>query len=357
MSPNIFLVAALTIVLCAHSSLAESCEVEFGQMLIARLPAHHLVGGIVLYRNNFSYSKSRARVANYIQSIQRQHRIPLFVATDHEGGLVQRLRPSSGFTKIPRASELGERATTNEIRRLGQIAGEELRGVGINMNLAPVADLAWEQNEIINRSGRSYSASADRVTECVEANAREMVEASVIPTLKHFPGHGLTKGDSHQGQVILDRTKQEIWENEILPYQRVADRRLPAIFLVGHINLPRVGLKDPNTPSSLNEEIIMGWIRKQIGFRGLIMTDDLAMGAITKYYSLFDAAVKATLAGANLLSLGRDVTATQQAELIQAVCSVAAHNRLLRKKIWTNYKAILKYKRDFGIVRMENLKG
>lgn len=338
------------VLLFAQNLLAASCEDEFGQMLLVRMPIHPKAGGVALFKWDFEGTTDKASVAQMIQKLQSNRSVPLFVATDHEGGLVQRLRPARGFTSIPSARDLGASGTPEDVYRYGRIAGQELREVGVNMNLGPVADIAWKGNGVINSTGRAYSESGDKVAEYVLANVQSLAQEKIIPTLKHFPGHGTTVEDSHAVTAIVKRSKQELLKNDLLPYITVAQSEWPAMVLVGHLALPNAGLKDGKIPASLSHEVVTGWLKNEIGFKGLIMTDDMAMGGVRKYYSFEDASKKAVLAGIDILSLGRGVSLQTQSNIIKSVCAEASRNPKMRARIQESYQRILEYKRRFEIL-------
>ncbi len=177
-----------------------------------------------------------------------------------------------------------------------------LRNVGVNLNLAPVVDLnVYEENPIIGKYGRSFSADGDTVTAHAEAWIREHREQGILSCLKHFPGHGSSRTDSHLGFVDITESWQD---TELLPYQQLVRAGLADAIMVGHLFNKNF---DEQYPATLSRATIQKLIRQELQFEGVVISDDMQMKAITDHYGLEDACCKALAAGVDLLIIGNNL--------------------------------------------------
>lgn len=223
----------------------------------------------------------------------------LLIGIDQEGGYVSRLSTRYGFPYImsaQRSSNLGD----DTVRRYARLTANELHNLGINLNFAPVADVNINpQCPVVGGMERSFSADAERVTQCCEIWINEQHNQDIISCLKHFPGHGSAKGDTHRGLVDVSQT----WKpEELIPYRELAaDSNL--MVMTAHVINRRL---DPSgLPASLSPRIT-SLLRDTLGFNGVIVTDDLAMGAIANHYTLEQTIRMALEAGADLLCLSNN---------------------------------------------------
>ncbi|MBM4275725.1 MAG: beta-N-acetylhexosaminidase [Deltaproteobacteria bacterium] len=277
----------------------------WGQLLMVGIPGPRMdpvarelvrdlrVGGVILFARNI---ESPAQVWELNRDLQQEAlaagKRPLLIAADQEGGTVQRLK--TPFTIIPPARELGAAATPEQVERLAQKVARELALVGLNVNLAPVLDVArgpqcplWD---------RSYSPDPERVALMGTAAIRGYLTGGVIPTAKHFPGLGDTVIDSHQ-DLALAESGQTHREMDLLPFRRAAAAGVP-MMMTAHLLVPEW---DPHRPATLSRKILQGKLREEVGFDGVIITDDLEMGAISRGLEVAPAAREALAAGADLL--------------------------------------------------------
>lgn len=261
------------------------------------------VGGIVLFGRNIV---DRAQLAALTAAARARSEActgrPLLVAVDAEGGRVMRLGPSAGYSATLSADELGRgndvALTELEARRIAA----RLRDAGINWNLAPVVDLGYNPaNTVIVGVGRSYGAGARRVTDHARAFVRGMREAGVLTALKHFPGHGSSFADSHVGFVdVTDTARPEI---ELEPYRRLIAEGLADSVMTAHVVNRWI---DDRRPATLSWRAITGLLRRDLGFDGPVVSDDLRMGAIEKRYGIAEAAQMALGAGVDILLVADD---------------------------------------------------
>jgi beta-N-acetylhexosaminidase len=227
---------------------------------------------------------------------------PVLVAVDAEGGRVMRLGPAAGYTDTLSHRELGEgndlALTELEARRIGGM----LRDAGIRWNLAPVVDLGYNPaNPVIVGAGRSFGADPVRTTAHARAFLAGLRAAGVLGALKHFPGHGSSFADSHQGFVDVSDTARPALE--LAPYRALLAEGLVDSVMTAHVYNRHL---DRCHPATLSRRTIGGLLRGELGWRGVVVSDDLRMGAIEQHYGLDEAAVMALAAGVDVLLIGDD---------------------------------------------------
>jgi beta-N-acetylhexosaminidase len=226
----------------------------------------------------------------------------LLIATDAEGGQVMRLGPGAGYTPTLSHRDLGEdndlALTELESRRIGRM----LRQAGIGWNLAPVVDVGYNPaNPVIVRPARSFGAGPGLVTSHARAYIRGMHAEGVLTTLKHFPGHGSSFADSHLGFVdVTDTANREV---ELAPYRTLIAEGLADSVMTGHVFNRHL---DPRYPATLSLATIRGVLRRDLRFAGVVVSDDLRMGAIEKHWGLADATVMALRAEVDVLLIADD---------------------------------------------------
>lgn len=274
---------------------------------IAQAIADWHVGAVVLFdvdgasagrlpRNIASPEQVQALVAD----VTGLAAMPLLVAVDYEGGMVARLRPRYGFPETLSPWELGQQGV-EATRAQAQAMARLLRELGIHLNLAPVVDVCVNpDNPIIAQKGRCFAADAETVTQ----HARAFIEAhhaeGVACTLKHFPGHGSSTGDTHQGWVDVTAS----WSaDELRPYQALIAEGLADAVMTAHVFNAALDAQDPAT---LSAPTIEGLLRQELGFRGVVISDDMQMLAIARHYTLEEAVGKALLAGVDMLAFANN---------------------------------------------------
>lgn len=258
-------------------------------------------GGYILLCNNFG---KLADTRNFIQELQKTAKTPLIISVDQEGGSVQRIRCISDqkATNIPYMFNVGKTGDINYAKTIGRIMAEEQRVLGINMDFAPDADVySNPNNKVIGY--RSFSSNPETVSNMSLALAQGLEQNGVAAVYKHFPGHGNTATDSHVSLPIIRRSRAQLDEVELTPFKNAVKNGAQAI-MVGHIALPNI--TGDNTPASLSYKITTELLRNELGFDGLIVTDGLNMGALTRNYADADIYYRAIEAGADLLVLPRN---------------------------------------------------
>ncbi|MBU1176546.1 MAG: glycoside hydrolase family 3 protein [Alphaproteobacteria bacterium] len=226
--------------------------------------------------------------------------LPPFIALDQEGGSVERLTKAVGFAEIPSAGEVARNTDALGAEAIYLRMARSLKSYGFNLNFGPVVDLALNpDNPVIAKYGRAFGADPDDVVRYAEAFVGAHRQAGILTALKHFPGHGSSAADSHEGFVDITGTLEA---KELDPFRRMISRGEADMVMVAHLYHAKFGV-DPvsQQPASLNPSWIEGTLRDQLGFDGVVITDDLEMGAIRKRFTLEQSVLAAVRAGVDIL--------------------------------------------------------
>lgn len=259
--------------------------------LIERIQAGR-VGGIILHAPNIKNPKQLLELTRAFHQASPKH--PLLIAVDQEGGAVQRLSYKNGFQDYPPAQEVAT-LPVNEVESIYADLADELAFYGINCNLAPVVDININPNSpAIGHFKRSYSSDPEIVCDNASLFIKAHENAGVIPCIKHYPGHGSAVTDTHSEFTDVTLTWQEI---EAIPYERFADKSRIMV-MSSHVFNQKV---DSEFPASLSKRHLTNTLRRQIGFSGIIITDDLQMGALQRYYNNSEIILNAIKAGNDIL--------------------------------------------------------
>src|SRR5262245_5512613 len=246
-------------------------------------------GGVLLTSRNIETAPQLLELTGAIRSTLK---VPPFIAVDQEGGRVDRLRPI--LSAMPSADLLRSANDASAAARLGEITAEALRSLGFNVNLAPVLDIAFNDSVDNGLRGRYLGASAAEVVRLSGAYLEGLQRVGVVGVGKHFPGLGGSVLDSHSLLPEIDRARDLLLKEDLLPYTELFSKinaRLGAV-MIGHGHYPAFHGPSP-LPATLSKNIATGLLREELGFKGLTITDDLEMGAITSLRSVSDAAIDA----------------------------------------------------------------
>lgn len=338
---TIFIITCLFSIPCFSSIHEMTLEEKVGQLLMVHFHGETAnqeakiliqdirVGGIIYYHwANGLYSPRQ--VTNLSFSLQKlaqsnQHAIPLFIAVDQEGGVVNRLQ--NGFTTFPGNKSLGETGNPNLAEHTAFIIGQELVAVGININLAPVVDInSNPRNPMIG--SRSFGEHPETVAIFGAKALQGYKQANIIATLKHFPGHGDVEIDSHKDLPIINKTLEALEAHEILPFSRLAS--LTDLIMTGHLLVPAL---DPENCTTLSYKSL-NYLKNKLGFKGVIITDSLVMkGVLKKYQTIEETAIKALNAGCDILLLGGMQLMSEEAHLELTINDIQRVHRSIVKAV------------------------
>lgn len=283
-----------------------SLEEKIGQMLLVgidgtvlddqakRMITEDKVGGIILYKDNIQDLKGMVSLVNSMKESNNGNPAPLFMSIDQEGGKVSRMPKE--YASFPSNGTVGTRSDADAAEMMGKLLAREVISAGFNMNFAPVLDInSNPDNPVIG--DRSFGNSAELVITLGIAEMKGIESEDVVPVVKHFPGHGDTSVDSHLELPIVNKSAEELAKLEWLPFQAAIKEGTDAV-MVAHILFPKL---DPDKPASLSSKIIGELLRGDMKYQGIVITDDLTMGAIMKNYDLATAAVDTINAGSDIL--------------------------------------------------------
>jgi beta-N-acetylhexosaminidase len=301
-------------------------------------------GAVALFTYNGATPREVTYTVNAWQTIATQigSRIPLIVAIDQEGGPVTRL--TTGFTQLPWGAALGAMPVA-DARKVGQLAAEELRAVGINMNLAPVVDVRTPDGIFVER--RTIGPDPRVVAEAGSAYVQGLQERRVIAVLKHFPGHG-PASDSHATLPTINFSRARVEAVELAPF-RAGIQRGAEVVMVGHLAYPALD-PTPDLPASLSPVIIGEVLRKELGFTGVAMTDAMDMGAIAERYTRPIAAVMAIRAGIDLIATGPHMPMSDQLAMKAAILDAVKRGEISEARIEESVRRVLTMKAKYGLL-------
>lgn len=300
------------------------------------------VGGVVLFGKNIA---DAAQLQTLIGDLQAASAVPLLIGVDEEGGAVARLANAPEFDLPQYESAAAEGTQGPEaVREMSVTIGTYLAGYGICLDFAPVADVNTNpDNPIIGT--RAFSSDPQAAADCVAAAVQGFEQAGVLCCLKHFPGHGDTAQDSHDGAVGTAKTMEELRACEFLPFAAGIQAGAPLV-MVGHIQTPNaVTGKEAGLPATFSRTMITDVLRGELGFTGAVVTDSLSMGAVTGTYTPGEAAVLALQAGADLLLMPAGL-----AQAYDEVLAAVEDGRLSEERIAESVKRILALKQQAGLL-------
>lgn len=295
------------------------------------------IGGVILFARNIQSPEQVHSLCTEIQSLRHQmpDKAPIIISIDQEGGRVARIR--APLTVWPPLKKLGEIDNPTVSFHFSHRLGLELRALGINLNFAPCIDVfSNPKNTVIG--DRALSSDFNLVTKHASALVRGFIKAEVVPCIKHFPGHGNTLIDSHEDLPIENASLEQLMATSILPFKKAFRSRADLVMLA-HILFPQI---DPSFPATLSEVFVQKILKIDCRYRGLIITDDLGMKALTKNLSTREIAVRALQIGVDLLLYCNEPEAP--AEAMEALLEACGNGPLRPDFIQQNAQKILQFK-------------
>ncbi len=292
--------------------------------------------GVILFARNI---KSPEQTWRLLRECQKCVGTRLFTCVDLEGGTVDRLRDALG--PAPSAADVFAVDDTRLFRRHGQIIGENCRALGFNVDFAPVVDLAFETSRPVMGS-RVVSADPDATVTYAREFLSGLKDAKVLGCGKHFPGLGEGKLDSHHELPVIEKSLKQLWAEDLAPY-RILRRQLPFV-MVSHAAYPQV--TKTKTPASLSKIWITDILKKKIGYRGLVVSDDLEMGGVLSAAPVGEAAVEFVRAGGDLcLVCHRE---DRVVEAYEALSKAAERDKKFAKRVAESSRRVLAFKKKCG---------
>lgn len=307
---------------------------EAGADMKAKLYKYPVAGFIFFASNLDNPTQTKTMLSNLQSYSENIEGIPFFTCVDEEGGRVARIGNNPNFG-VKRILAMNTITTHNAAYEAGYTIGDYLNELGFNFDFAPDADVITNpDNKVIG--DRSFGTDADIVSEYAVQYAKGLSKNNVLSTFKHFPGHGGTEGDTHEGFAYTSKTYNELLNDELKPFIAAKNNNVDAI-MVAHISVPNI--LDDNTPCSLSYHMVTECLRNDIGYRGLIVTDSLSMGAITNEYSNEEAAILAVLAGNDIILKPADFY-----EAYEGVLEAVKSGRISEQRINESVRRIIKVK-------------
>lgn len=255
---------------------------------------HYAVGGLIYFGSNI---QSGEQISEMLAGTQEMSRYPLFFGVDEEGGNVARVASAvNEVDNVGSARELGAAGDGGQVYLAYSEIAQYLARYGFNVDFAPVADIYDGENSMF--AERSFGTDAETVAMLASQAVMGLQDNGISACVKHFPGHGSTDADSHDGRATNDITEEALMETEVVPFQMALESN-PDFIMVSHISLP--GITYDYTPASMSSDIVSRILRMGLGYEGIIITDAMDMGAVTTYYTSAQAAVDAINAGCDMI--------------------------------------------------------
>ncbi|WP_026699675.1 beta-N-acetylhexosaminidase [Salibacterium aidingense] len=298
-------------------------------------------GGIFLLGGNIeSAEQLRQYTADIIQADENGS-IPLFLGVDEEGGSVSRIPDT--IENFPPNAVIGESADEEVTKEIGRLLAEKVKAFRFNMDFAPVLDINNNpDNPVIG--DRSFGDHPELVTSLGTAVMHGIAEEQVIPVVKHFPGHGDTSTDSHISLPRIDKSKQTVKSFEMAPFRKAIKEGADMV-MVAHILFPQI---DDQYPSSLSRPIITGLLREDLNFNGVVITDDMTMGAIAENYGMAEAAVRSVKAGSDMVMMA-DTRNGKFSEVQQALVQAVEQGDIEETRVDQSVERILRLKQKYEL--------
>jgi beta-N-acetylhexosaminidase len=351
----LFLIGIFFCSILTHGQAAgDSLDIKIGQMILIGFPGTAVdqdvleevrlgkVGSIIIFEKNIPPANSFIALKKIIWTYQQAAPIPLFVSIDQEGGKVNRLKDKYGFPKSITAAAMGK-SPLDSVRFYGESTASTLAGLGINMNFGPVVDLASNPtNPIIARHGRAFSANEDSVIVFAKEFIKQHHRYGVLTSLKHFPGHGSSKDDTHLGIADVTNTWEE---RELKPYQVLIDSGYVDAVMTSHIVNKK--LDKQGNPGTLSADILTGILRNRLRFKGVIFTDDMQMHAITKHYGLEEAIKLAINGGVDIMTFSNNIQGSDERTVDKVhsiIRGMVTQGVIKKERIDESYARIMKLK-------------
>ena len=333
----------------AEALAAMTTQEKVGQLLVAGIGGteagedglqaiqDYQVGGVILFGRNVESAQQLADLTNELKTLNGDN-TPLFLCVDQEGGRVDRMPPE--VDDLPSAYDYI--AAGGDPLERGKVLAAQCAAFGFNLDFSTCLDI-WSNPDNTVIGDRAYGSDPHTVTSAGLAVNQGLEQGGVIPVVKHFPGHGDTSTDSHVDLPVVGKTAEELEEFELIPFQAAIDQGTPCV-MVAHILMTQI---DPDLPASLSPKVVDGLLRQEMGFDGVVCTDDLTMGAISNTYGMGEAAVMAVEAGCDLLLVCHEADNLTAAR--DALLSAVDAGRISMERLDESVYRILSLKQEYGL--------
>ena len=337
-----------------------SLQEKIGQMIIIGMDTNYItdriknmilkykIGGIILYRKNFNTYQDMLKLIKNLKDLNRENKIPLFIAIDQEGGRVNRMQKKK--KNLPSANQIAIVGGEELVRASANITGQILRKSGFNLNFSPVLDIKrFENNHAIG--DRSFCSNKEAVAKYGITAMKELQKNKVVSAIKHFPGHGATKQDSHNFLPVINEKIEKLEKEDMYPFEQ-AIKNGADVVLVGHLLIKNItGIY----PASLSRKFIAKYLRMKYRYNGVIITDDLKMKAIKVLYGTKLSVRKAFEAGNDIIVFRYNNK--KEVEVIEQIISLVKKGKIKENRINKSVKRIIDLKNKYEISDTEEIQG
>lgn len=337
-----------------------SLQEKIGQMIIIGMDTNYItdrikdmilkykIGGIILYRKNFNTYQDMLKLIKNLKDLNRKNKIPLFIAIDQEGGRVNRMPRE--IKNLPSANQIAITGGEELVRASANITGQILRKSGFNLNFSPVLDIKrFENNHAIG--DRSFGSDKEEVAKFGITAMKELQKNKVVSAIKHFPGHGATKQDSHNFLPVINEKIEKLEKEDMYPFEQ-AIKNGADVVLVGHLLIKNItGIY----PASLSRKFIAKYLRMKYRYNGVIITDDLKMKAIKVLYGTKLSVRKAFEAGNDIIVFRYNNK--KEVEVIEQIISLVKKGKIKENRINKSVKRIIDLKNKYEISDTEEIQG
>lgn len=330
--------------LVSLDSLDINSETQISDKMKESLEKYH-PGGVIFFSYNM---KNKEQTTKFIQDLQEASTMPMFIGVDEEGGSVQRVSGKKGMEmdSIPSMYEIGQTGDPEQAYQVGTSIAKKIRELGFNLDFAPVADIC-DVNENTEIGDRSFGNDPELVGKMVSEEVKGLQQNKVSATLKHFPGQGSVKNDTHKGYANLDTTIDKLRENELKPFENGIEADVDFV-MMSHISVEPITQSE--VPASLSKLMVTDILRGELRFDGIIITDAMNMKVITKFYDPGQAALLAIDAGVDMILMPDHLD-----EAYNAVKDAVESEELSTKKLDAALERILQVKIKRGIISLGDL--
>jgi beta-N-acetylhexosaminidase len=341
-----------------YSVYADSLDIKIGQMLMVGYQGRDvktnstiistikkgLIGGVLLYEYNVPLTNTKNNLHRITTTMQDAATIPLLISIDQEGGQVNRLKTKYGFPAMPSAYSVGQKKDDVYSTKVATTITNELIDCGINVNYGPVLDIHNPLCPVLGARQRCYSSNVEEIAHQAQLFIEAHNSMGVKTVVKHFPGHGNARADSHLG--IADVSNY--WNmNELIPYKMLIDEGVVNMVMTAHIINSK--LDKTLMPATLSKKVITTILREQLGFRGVVISDDMQMQAISKNYGFEESIKKAINAGVDILMFSNNIKGVSNytpENLHATIKKLVLNGSISQKRIDESYARIMSLKRS-----------